>query len=263
MHLSYNMIEQFGVGGSERMTLPAQRHLPAHVARDLSFRILRDDLRPGETFPDEESLGVELGVSRTVVREALQVLRAKGLVETKTKTGTRVRPSRDWNLLDPDLLQWRYEARPDDAFLRDLVEVRRIIEPPAARLAAMRATPGDLAAIGRWLTAMEAAIEDDDRFINADLGFHAAVLTASGNSLLLQLNRAIGLVLRFSRDVTVSVPGSSAASMPFHRNVLEAICSGDPNEAEARMRALLQRTAEDVTRALGPADDVEVSPGGE
>ena len=202
-------------------------------------------------MPDELALSERFGVSRTVVREAIKVLASKGLVETRPKVGTQVRPRRSWNLLDSDVLAWRYEAGPDEGFLEDISEVRRIIEPPAAALAAECATPDEVAGIRTWCDRMEVAAADDgDDYIDADMAFHTAILDASHNDLLAQLSDTITMALRLSRRLTVSVPGSSLAAMPAHWAVARAIGDHDRRTAECAMRELLRATAADIERAL-------------
>src|SRR5882762_613163 len=123
----------------ERSQYPEQS-LHGRIVHAIGRRILSGDLRPGELLPAEP----ELGASRTVVREAVKVLAAKGLVESRPKTGTRVRPPASWNLLDPDVLAWQQEGTPQPIFLRKLTEVRLIVEPAAAELAARRARAPEL-----------------------------------------------------------------------------------------------------------------------
>src|SRR3989442_3219555 len=102
-----------------------QRGLHGEVVESIALRILRGDLRPGQTLPNADALSVEMQVSRTLIREAIKVLAAKGLLESRPKTGTRVRSRSDWSLLDPDVMAWTYQAKPDVQFLRNLTEVRR------------------------------------------------------------------------------------------------------------------------------------------
>src|SRR5438876_7310314 len=136
----------------ERSQYP-DRSLHDRVVHAIGRKILHGDLPPGALLPAEP----ELGASRTVVREAVKVLAAKGLVESRPKTGTRVRPRNAWNLLDPDVLAWQHDGAVDAALLRTLTEVRRIIEPAAAELAAARADARDIVALERALQQMEAA----------------------------------------------------------------------------------------------------------
>src|SRR5881398_3488194 len=128
-----------------------RRGLHGELVHEIGVRILRGELRPGDLLPTEEELQGELAVSRTVLREAIKVLAAKGLVEARPKIGTRVRPRDAWNLLDPDVLAWQQRGAGSPSLLRALTEVRRSIEPAAAELAASRADAGDLAALGAAL----------------------------------------------------------------------------------------------------------------
>lgn len=129
-----------------------KRSLFGQVLEGLGSRIVRGELQPGQTLPETE-LCRDLGASRTVVREVLKTLSAKGLVDTRTRTGTRVLEATHWNLLDLDVLGWRYAAMPRMQFFRELFELRRMIEPNAAALAAERATAPDIKAIAmRTLT---------------------------------------------------------------------------------------------------------------
>src|SRR5437667_5248712 len=146
-----------------------RRGLHGAVVRDLGLRIVQGGIEAGESLPTEEELSSELTASRTVLREAVKVLAAKRLVESRPKTGTRVRPRRDWNLLDPDVLAWQLEAGPDRRFLVDALELRRLLEPQAARLAARRATDGQLTALAQAHEEMAGAGEDIDRFMEPDL----------------------------------------------------------------------------------------------
>jgi len=244
------------------VTIVSSRTLHGQVVQRLGSRIVGSGPAPGWTLPDEEALGAELGVSRTVLREAIKVLAAKGLVETRPKTGTRVRPRDEWDLLDPDVLRWRYEAGPDEQLLRDLTEVRFIIEPAAAALAARRATADEVAAILEWYRKMEAGLTAIEVFIDADMGFHGAILAATDNDLLQRIGRTVGLALRFSRTITVKIPAGPSASMPLHRAIAEAIAEHDAAAAEDRMRDLLRMTAADITAVLHPAEAGAGEPGG-
>jgi DNA-binding FadR family transcriptional regulator len=229
--------------------------LHREVVHQLGLLVLGDETAPGAALPDETALSERFGVSRTVVREAIKVLASKGLVESRPKVGTQVRPRRSWNLLDSDVLVWRYEAGPDEGFLEDISEVREIIEPPAAAFAAKRATTVEVAEILDWCDRMEdAAADDGDDYIDADMGFHTAILDACHNDLLAQLSDTITMALRLSRRLTVSVPGSSLAAMPAHWAVARSIRDHEPREAEDSMRELLRVTAADIERGLQAAD---------
>src|SRR3954454_5135699 len=232
-----------------------RRGLHREVVHHLGLLVLGRETASSATLPDELALSERFGVSRTVVREAIKVLASKGLLETRPKVGTQVRPRRYWNLLDSDVMAWRYEVGPDEGFLEDLSEVREIIEPSGAGLAAERATTGDVADILAWCDRMEdAAAEDGDDYIDAAMAFHTAILDACHNDLLAQLSDAITMALRLSRRLTVSVPGSSLAAMPAHWAVARAIGDHDCRAAECAMRELLRVTAADIERALHAAE---------
>src|SRR5438046_6227959 len=163
----------------------------AGVVQGIGRRIVRGELAPGEILPEQGELSRKLGVSRTVVREATKVLAAKGLVESRSKRGTVILPRSDWRLLDPDVLGWLTEAGLDPEFLRGMFEVRKIIEPAAARLAAERATPDELTAIRAPFEAMASA-HDEATYLDADIRYHAMRVAASHNDHLVQLVATFG-----------------------------------------------------------------------
>jgi GntR family transcriptional regulator, galactonate operon transcriptional repressor len=231
--------------------------LQEQLVRRLGLRIVRGDVEPGGALPPEDTLAADFAVSRNVVREAIRALAAKGLVKGRPRTGTQIRPRNQWNLLDEDVLEWQYEAGHDPDFLRNVCEVRMAVEPLAAGLAAARADERQIAELEAAYRRMENEVDDDEEiFIDADLGFHNAVLAASGNELLEQVGRTFKFALRASRQVTVLVPNSRSEALPLHRRVLEAVREGDASAAEDAMRALLERAAEDIESWLagdGPA----------
>ncbi len=231
---------------------PVQRErLHDQVVRHIALRVLRSATSDGHVpLPNEVELTRQLNVSRTVVREAIKVLASKGLVEVRPKTGMRVRPRGEWNLLDPDLLAWQNEVGPDEQFFRELGEVRLIIEIAAAERAAAQADAVDIEALDHWYQQMEQNVDDADAFIAADMQFHAAIVTACHNALLKQMSGAIGTALRTSRLVSIQAPGAAAASLPVHRAVADAIRNHDRIAARAAMERLLVQAAQDVDRVL-------------
>jgi DNA-binding FadR family transcriptional regulator len=227
---------------------PRSRH--TQIVHHLGLSIVRMGAEgPGQSLPSEPELCVRLGVSRALLREAIKVLAAKGLVESRPKLGTVVRPRRAWNLLDPDILAWHGEAGPDEWLLRNLVEVRLIVEPQAARLAAARATEEDIAAMEAWCQRMHTTVDTRDAFIAADIRFHTVLLAAAHNDLLEQLIAAISAALRVSIKVTYG-GGGVKASLPRHVTVVTAIRAHDADGAEAAVRDLIRATAEDIDRCL-------------
>jgi GntR family galactonate operon transcriptional repressor len=216
-----------------------KRNLFAQVVEELGLRIVRGDLNPDEPFPKEADLEAEFGVSRSVVREAVKTLAAKGLLESRTRTGIRALPPVHWNLLDAEVLSWRYSAMPPTQFFTELFEVRLMIEPDAAALAAIRATPADVAEIDQAFQAMTQASQASAPGIEADLRFHRGILAAGRNPLLLQMGNliSVGLLIshRFSRE-------SFVIFLPMHKKVMDAIKDGDAAGARRAMQRLLTDT---------------------
>jgi GntR family transcriptional regulator, galactonate operon transcriptional repressor len=210
---------------------PARPRLHETVTRRLALHIIKTE-RDGaiQTFPNEAELCQQLGVSRSVLREAMKVLADKGMIEMRPKIGTRARPRADWRLLDPDVLKWQAETSPDIRFLRDLAEVRLAIQPTAAGFAAVRATPEDLQAIDACLKRREALAKHTapENLSAADLDFHDAVVAASHNPLLMQLSQAIREPFRASLNLIVGSPVKAALEAKTYRTLLAALHRHDP-----------------------------------
>jgi len=241
------------MGNHSRPSL-TKHGLHDQVVHLLARRILREELAPGDILPNESDLCAELGVSRTVLREAIKVLASKGFVQTRTKVGTRVQPRSSWRTLDPDMLAWQYEdAEHDDHLLRNLLDVRRAIEPACAELAALRANEKEIAAIAAAYRRMEQTLAHTREFIQADMEFHAAIIAACQNELLDQLSLTIEAALGATRRITTQFPGSSLTSLPLHRAVLDAIQGRDPAAAHRRMRDLIDSAAGDIARVADAA----------
>jgi len=196
----------------------------------LGRRIAAGDWAEGERIPDEAALAEAYGVSRQVVREALKVLAAKGMVVSQRRAGTRVLPRDMWSLFDADVLAWH----PLDAIpartVADLLELRQLLEPLAAARAAGRGDQDEIGRIGEALRALEAAEPFTDAFYAADLAFHLAICQASGNGLVTRLSRilmplcdSIGRMRR---------PEHGAVDLAARRALYEAIRCGDANAAQ-------------------------------
>ncbi len=221
------------------------RGLHGQIVEQIGVRIVGGSYQPGAPlFADH--LEQEFDVSKTVVREALKVLAAKGLVESRQKRGTVVRLRRAWNLLDEDVLRWQGGEAPDFNFLENLAEVRSIVEPAGARLAAKRRTDADIESMTEALAAMRTARDDPDAAVAADVRFHRAVLEATHNELLSRMEVVLsaGLQVR-DRFVHHSKPGSDA--IPTHQALLDAITSGDAELAGTTVEALLAQASADLT----------------
>lgn len=238
---------------SRPTTLNADR-LFGQVAQKLAVAIISGTFEAGDLLPNEEALRSEISVSRTAYREAVKVLTAKGLVESRPKSGTRVAPRDGWNLLDPDVLSWHFEADPNETFIRDLFELRRFVEPSAARLAALRRTPADLIRIETAYRGMTANPPYAEATIRADIAFHEAVFTAAQNSTLQCLASVVAATIQWSLLLKSSDDREYfVASLGDHERVLDAIIRRDGDLAAARMTALVIDSLNSTLAFLGPA----------
>lgn len=238
------------------MSSGQRRGLHAHVVEVLGQRIVSGEL-PEDATVSVSDLEKELGISLTAVREALKVLGAKGLIDARPKRGTFVQPRVVWHLLDADIIRWRFTAPVDAGFLDQLHEVREIVEPAAARLAAARATSADLRQMQQALDAMAAA-SDPAGAVEADLAFHRAMLGAAHNELLAQMEVVIETGLA-QRDRIVHGAAETSDALPSHRALLEAIRATDPAAAEIAARDLLRQARTDAAR-LSPDPHAEGDP---
>jgi DNA-binding FadR family transcriptional regulator len=222
------------------------RGLHREVVEQLGLRIVRGDYPPG-TRIDVEALEPELKVSKSVVREALRVIREKGLIDSWQKRGTFVTSRDSWKLLDTDVMMWRREARrDDDQLLSDLSQLRNAIEPAAAGLAAARRTADDLVRLDAAFDAFRLAGENVDRLAVADLDFHLLILSATHNELFVRLDTVVIHALSARNRIQHPVPD--------HRAVLEAIRQGSTPIAEAAMRYALRESDQDLTSGEPPFD---------
>jgi GntR family transcriptional regulator, galactonate operon transcriptional repressor len=210
----------------------------------LAQRILTGQLSEGATL-DLTALQSEFDVSLTVLREALRVLAAKGLVDARPKRGTFVRPRGDWSLLDADVLRWQFARSDAPGLFDDLHELRAIVEPGAASLAAARATDDDLAALDDALAQMAAAGSDPAAAVAADLAFHRALLAATHNELIQRMEVVIETGLA-ERDRMVHGAAGPRDPVPSHQAVVDAIRRHNPARAARAMGELLDQAIEDV-----------------
>lgn len=228
------------------------RGLHGQIVEVMAQRILSGRIPEGATInvPD---LQADLGVSLTAVREALKVLTAKGLVDARQKRGTFVRPRSDWNLLDADMIRWHFDDDVRPELLEELHEVRGIVEPAAARLAAVRASAAQIELLEKALESMSLAT-DDLAAAEADVAFHKALLAATGNELLTKLEIVIETGLA-GRDRLVHKLKPSDDPVPSHARVVDAVRAHDPEGAELAMRELLAKAAEDLSAVRGRHED--------
>lgn len=229
-----------------------ERQGPAHtsIARELGISIVTGDKAPGDILPSEFELASQLGVSRSVVREAMRMLAAKGMIESRQKAGTRVRERKHWNLLDPMLLSWMFEGAPPQGFVRDLFELRMIVEPAAAEIAARSRSAGQLSRMGHALEVMGERTLSTVEGQNADQIFHAVILEATANELLVSLSGSIAAAVRWTTYFKYRASAHPSDPMPQHRALFEAIANSDPDAAREATIALIRQALIDTEAAL-------------
>lgn len=191
------------------------------------------------SFPTEAELARQHGVSRSVTREAVKMLTAKGLLSARPRQGTVIQPSGNWNLFDTDVLRWLLERKFSIELLVHFNQLRVAIELEAAALAAGFAGPGDLRDIAAGLERMRAAEAGEDDPLDADIAFHVAILRASKNPFYAQFRDVVATALRTSIRFTNRIKGRTA-NIADHEAVAEAIATGDAAAARAAMRRLIQ-----------------------
>lgn len=228
-------------------SIPRHRNLTYGLVESLGQLIVTGefDVRP---FPTEGELSRQHGTSRSVTREAVKMLTAKGLLQARPRQGTSVTPEEHWNLLDPDVLRWLLERKFSLGLLAEFTEMRLAIEPAAAALAAKRADARALASLREGFNRMLAAARGEEETVAADIAFHTAVLAATGNRFFAQLDPLINTALRISIRFTNRIKGRSA-DISQHQEVLNAILAGDPGRASDVMRALIAEVLELIAAA--------------
>lgn len=227
-----------------------KRNLHQQVVEMLGSQIIEGKFDVGATLPTADNLSLELGVSRTVTREAIKVLEEKGLLESRPKAGIQVQPKTNWKLLDADVMKWLYSSSDSAAFWRYLVEVRAIIEPAAAELAAQRATPAEVEQIQAAYDQLETALDDLERYKAADRAYHAAIFNASHNPLLIHLAQTVNIDLDAGRELVGKLAHSLSAILPVHQRLLVAIRDHDSAQAYQNALELVQQVATFMEEAL-------------
>ena len=228
---------------------PNRNNLTTQVTNYLGQRILSGESKPGDVLPQEELLCEQLSVSRTVIREAIKSLAAKGLVESRPKVGTEVLPMDCWNYLDPQVLDWHGKGDHTLQMLHHLTELRQAIEPAAAEMAAMRASDEELAKIESACREMKDNIHNMDTYLSADLAFHIAILTATGNPFFIPIAKVVEASLQASLRITNQDAQDNALSLPLHEDICQAILAKDPKRAREAMVTHLGDTAGRLEKA--------------
>ncbi|MBB5718674.1 DNA-binding FadR family transcriptional regulator [Stakelama sediminis] len=220
------------------------------IARKLAMDILAGRYAPGHILPGEIEFSEQLEVSRTAYREAVRILAAKGLVESRPKLGTRVLPRGQWNVLDPDILGWMFEGEPDEKFIHDLFELRMIIEPAAAALAAEKRSGTQLAMMGHALENMAGHGLATLAGREADQIFHRIILEAADNEPLVALTSSISAAISWTTSFKQRHRKLPRDPVPEHRNVYAAIADSDPDAARDAMRVLIELALQDTRETL-------------
>lgn len=224
---------------SGRLTLTEQ------LLESLGQAVVADEFNK-RSFPTEAEISQHYGTSRSVTREAVKMLTAKGMLAARPRSGITTQPQEQWSLLDPDVLRWMLERKFSYELLRHFTEMRLGLEPTAAALAAKHATAPSLRAIEEGLERMTAAERGNDDALAADIAFHVAILNATGNPFYMQLDELITTALKISIRMTNRIKGHTA-SVPAHRRVFEAIRAKDATRVHAAMMSILAEVMTLVT----------------
>ena len=238
------------LSAEDRARPTSERSLRLHgtIARQLGIAILSGRYEPGDLLEGEVVSSEQLAVSRTAYREALRILAAKGLIDARPKVGTRINPRHRWNFLDPDVLEWIFQGEPDERVLNALFELRDLVEPAAAALAARRRTPTQLAAMGEALNDMRVHTLATDVGQNADRAFHATLLEATQNPFLIALATSVGAAIHITTVFKQRNAPLRRNPMPEHERVYAAIAAKKSAQARSAMRGLIRLARLDIAR---------------
>lgn len=230
--------------------LTPQGRLHGALAHRLGVDILKGVYAPGEVLPNEIQSSSTLEISRSAYREAIRILAAKGMVESRPKTGTRVTERVRWNILDPEVLRWMFETEPSEVFIMALFELRLITEPAAAALAAQRRSDAHLEIMNTALNVMAAETLASEAGRQADLDFHDALMSATCNEALASLSSSISAAVAWSTRYKQRIKALERDPVPDHRAVYEAIRRQDVSDARWTMESLVRLALHDTQRSM-------------
>lgn len=235
----------------------------AQIVERLAVRILTGQYHAGDLLPSQDELGRDLPASRTAYREAIKYLTSKGLIDAKPKSGTRVAPRVNWNLLDPEVLRWSLNGEPSDKLVCDLFEMRRIVEPNCARLAAERRTEAQLEAMREAINAMGSLRIYSEANYRADLAFHEAIIDGTNNSALACMKGLVRTTILWAvrLNTGVRLPHHFAKPLADHQRVFEAIESRDGERAAAFMTVLVVDAVEEALENIAMLRSLEKKTG--
>ncbi len=213
--------------------------------------IIGGDYVEGQLLPNEATMREKYAVSRTSLREAYGKLTAKGLISARPKVGTSVRTRDNWNMLDPEVLEWHLQTIPAEEIATDLYALRRMVEPSASEMAAERRTDTDMAEIDAALAAMKANVSNENQLVDADFQFHMAILNATKNPFI----NAFSALIRAAMISTFELSWRGAEiikdqRLAQHGSVADAIRDQEPARARANMEKLLDDSINDVSGAI-------------
>jgi DNA-binding FadR family transcriptional regulator len=222
------------------------------IAHQLGIDIISGKYQPGHILTDEITASEQLNISRTAYREAIRILGAKGMVSSRPKVGTTINPRSRWNHLDPDILAWAFESKPDESFINNLFELRAVIEPAAAAFAAERRDQGQLARMQLALQTMERATLATEEGQAADRDFHEVLLEATRNEAISSLASGIAAAVLWTTIFKQTVRELPRDPVPDHYKVYEAIRDQKPAAARRAMADLIKLGLSDTKLSMQP-----------
>lgn len=231
---------------------PARLRVHGAIARELGLSIVTGRIRPGHVLDGEVEASSRRKVSRTAYREAIRILSAKGLIQSRPRTGTRVSPVFEWHLLDPDVLGWLFSDVPRPEVLHGLFELRTLVEPAAAALAASRRSQAHLVEMRRALDAMTLHTLDKPEGREADKAFHAALLAATANPFVISLTNGVTSAVNSLTEFKQRLAKIERDPVPDHLRVYDAIAAKDRDGARDAMIKLIRLAVLDMPAKLRP-----------
>ena len=235
-----------GTGGDAIDRSDKSLRLHGSIARDLGIAIVTGKYPPGHVLSSELDFAERNQISRTAYREAIRILAAKGLVESRPKAGTRITDPARWHILDPDVLAWTFEGEPSETAIHDLFELRLIIEPAAAEIAAQRHSGAQLAQMGHALEEMAKHTLASPLGQAADQAFHTTLLKATGNAALIALASTISAAVRWTTIYKQRKKKLPRDPLPDHRVLFDAVANGDGPAARMAMHTLIELALADI-----------------
>lgn len=238
-------------------SIEQSRNLTQQLTYELGCAIVQGRYGEGTGFPTEAELSAQFNISRSVTREAVKMLTAKGLISSRPRKGICVQPAHQWNMFDSDVLRWTLSTEPSLQLLKEFTQLRFAIEPEAVALACQFATGQQIAAIGRALERMAKAERGEDDPLDSDIAFHTCILEASNNRFFLQFCDFIQAALRISIACTNQLKSIRTASESDHRAIYEHIARRDVEGGREATRVLLCEVMDLIMDSLESAKSAE------